>query len=172
MNAPRAIAFVAMIGMLTGRSSSCAEPVLKLTISVQKPVFKIGSDVRVDVVLRNVGSQSVDLVGAPLGVLGDSVGDVHYYRAVVADEKDSPVAFTALGKRLWGEEAAPGTMFDGSAILKQPFDAGEERRHFLIVSKLYDFSKPGRYTIQVTRPSLERATALVKSNRITITIEP
>jgi hypothetical protein len=57
-------------------------------------------------------------------------------------------------------------------ILASPLNPGEEDRHSLMISKLYDLSKPGKYTIQVTRLDLEGTKIQLKSNAITVTVEP
>jgi hypothetical protein len=171
MKKARLLGVVAILTVLAGATASCAEPTLKLTISVPEPVVRAGADVRVNVVLRNVGDHPVNLIAAPR-VFNGAVGEVHYYRATVTDEKGNSAVFTAFGKKIWGEDAAPGALFDGSMILASPLNPGEEDRHSLMISKLYDLSKPGKYTIQVTRLDLEGTKIQLKSNAITVTVEP
>jgi hypothetical protein len=166
----RLLRVVAILTLFAGAAANCAETALKLTISAPGLV-KTGSDLRVNVVLRNVGDQAVNLTSAPK-VFNGSVGEVHFYRATVRDGKGDPAVYTAFGKKIWGEDAAPGALFEGSGILLQPLNPGEEDKHFLMINKLYDLSKPGKYTIQVTRLDLEGTKIQLKSNTITVTVEP
>jgi hypothetical protein len=171
MKQPSLLVAVAILTVLAGATANCAEPALRLTISLPVPVVKAGSDVRVNVALRNIADHSVNLTFAPR-VFNGAAGDVHLYRAIVTDGKGNPAAYTAFGKKIWGEDAAPGALLDGSMILVQPLNPGEEGKHFLMIGKLYDLSKPGKYTIQVTRLDLEDTRIPLKSNTITVTVEP
>jgi hypothetical protein len=171
MKEPRFLRIVAILTVLAGATANCAEPALRLTISASEPVVKAGSDVKVNVVLRNVGDQAVNLTAAPK-VFNGSVGEVHFYRATVKDGKGDPAVYTAFGKKIWGEDAAPGALFDGSMLLVAPLNPGEQHKHSLMIGKLYDLSKPGKYTIQVTRLDLEGTKIPLKSNTITVTVEP
>jgi hypothetical protein len=62
------------------------------------------------------------------------------------------------------------TAADVDAANRDGRDCGLTRAD-LVVSRLYDLSKPGKYAIQVTRPDLGSRT-LVKSNAVTVTITP
>jgi hypothetical protein len=126
--------------VFAGGVASSAEPALRLTISVREPVVKVGAEIKVKIALRNVADHAVNVVWALRGI--DPVGDAHLYRATVTDNTGGPVPYTALGKKIWGE----GAGFDASWIT-QPLEPGDAVDHSLVLSKLYDLSKPVKYTI-------------------------
>ena len=99
------------------------------------------------------------------GLVLKSEGD---YSVEVRDRQGKMVRDTQLGRRL----KDPGTVRISSTPLF-PLKPQESLKDEISVSKLYEMSSPGEYSISVARQVPEQLGAgVVKSNTITVTVEP
>ena len=87
-------------------------------------------------------------------------------RALVTDARGVRAPYTKYGERMWArplEEGVDGTVIFGA------MKAGGQGAFDLVLSRLYDLSRAGKYTIQVSYPEDESQT-IVKSDKIELTI--
>jgi hypothetical protein len=137
-----------------------AEQWFSVTISTPEASVRAGSDVKLNVVLtNNTGKDLHSGYGGP-GRNGP-VFDLD-----IRDSKNKAVPETPFGLTTQGKNLHP---FSGSAF-SATSHPGETIKEELNLSKEYDLSKPGKYTVQVReRHPVFQA---VKSNIITITVNP
>ncbi|MFY9852700.1 MAG: hypothetical protein WAK26_02335 [Terracidiphilus sp.] len=126
-----------------------------ITISADKPIVVSGSNVYIKVKLTNISDHVVDCTEAEKGAILVS------YSYDVRDEDGNPtrkrdMSFPYTGKHWDICNLEPGKTVDRDILL----------------SWLYDFSKPGKYVIQISRRFTDYPYPLyAKSNSITITVE-
>ncbi len=160
----RPILAAVLFTLLGGAPAYCGEPSFSLTISLAQDTVKAGSEVTVKIVLKNTTDHEIRVGGK--GMLpGDDLVPANC-RAIVTDAKGVRAPYTKYGERMWGrplEEGAEGTIIFGA------MKAGGQGAFDLVLSRLYDLSKPGKYTIEVRYPDGD-SQVIVKSNRIVLTI--
>jgi hypothetical protein len=150
--------------LLGGAPSYCGEPNFSLTISLAQDTAKTGSEVTVKILLKNITDHEIRIGGK--GMLpGDDVVPANC-RAIVTDGKGTRAPYTKYGERMWSRPLEEG--FDGRLIFGA-MKAGGQGAFDLVLSRLYDLSKPGKYTIEVHYPDYDSG-VIVKSNKITLTI--
>lgn len=146
-----------------------------ITISGPNQPVEEGAEVRIHVVLTNVSGRPVSVQRSPSPELAE-----FYYTVRVRDEHGPEAKMTDYGR------AASKGQYQGSQmlILLRP---GEEDEENTVLSKQFDMSAPGTYTIQLERAisrdpkdgsfmavksAHEPKDGIVKSNQITITLVP
>ena len=144
------------------------QPVTTLNISTVQESVKVGSPVRIRVILKNISDHDI--------VVGREVGGMDC-RIDVRDAHGKLVADTKLGYFRNGHVAN----LDLSRISPQDLTGnayygtlrpGETSKWELDASKLYDIKQPGSYSIQVDRRDPEDLSTFVKSNTITVKVTP
>ena len=144
------------------------KPALTLHLAPVEPAVKAGSKALVDVTLENVSGHNIK----SLGSLGD---EGFLYPMNVWDEKGTTVPETKYGRLKHGHKTAEDPPeYDYTAEGRVVFlrlDPGMSVTNRVCVSKEYDVSKPGKYTIQIEAYDDESQTS-VKSNKITVTVTP
>lgn len=137
-----------------------------LTISTGRTEFHPGEQVNVRVTLKNISERP--LLAAKLTPPG--AADLHY-KTYVYDESGSLASETKYGKMLRtdkGENGKETVIVENGGMLRY-LKAGESAEEDMTLNKLFDLSKPGKYTVQVQgRGDTE---GLAKSNVITIVIK-
>jgi hypothetical protein len=146
------------------KRASTGTPAFSLTIQAKDHTIKTGSPVWVDVTERNNSDQILPLGrGKPL--TADQGGET--FTVDVWNEKGMRPDETTFYRRKLGhltlEERAeaPVPLGGGEVRFVKP---GETTTDRIDVGRLYDLSRPGRYTIQVQLP--------IQSNKITVTVSP
>jgi hypothetical protein len=145
-----------------------------LLLTPVQNVVQAGGPVKLKVVTTNTSNHDLLMW---VEYAADRIGWV--YDADVRDENGNPPPLTKLGRifaydRKDSPNVGPGTFLNGNGRLYL-FQPGEVATDFIDAATLYDFSQPGRYTIQVSRfsegipPSVAAA---VKSNTVTVTVSP
>ncbi|HTX36141.1 MAG TPA: hypothetical protein VME43_14020 [Bryobacteraceae bacterium] len=166
------------------------EPRFSITLSAPQTVFKAGSEVKIRLVFKNISSGEVPY-GRTLGIgvephgeflndvevrdaKGDSMPKTDYYRALRGDREAAARLAGALnsGKPSGPVHVVIGFNYSMTAYMLKP---GESREEDIVVSKLFDLSKPGQYTVTASRRLLDydndpRSKIIAKSNALTITI--
>jgi hypothetical protein len=142
-----------MLGVASIAYSQAAKQPFTITVSADKPHVNVGDGVLLNIVMTNTSDQEVDCTRNWSNALDRN------YKYEVLDEYGQPMP------QIVRNHPAP---FRLSPCVIKP---GETAKSGGLISILYDFSRPGKYTIQVSRgiqddPSDE----LVKSNIITITV--
>jgi hypothetical protein len=130
-----------------------------ITISIQDSTSVSGTDVWINVALKNNSGQDLDDSGG----FSDRTGLDPNFLFDVLDENGKPTA-----KRVY-----PHPELETGKAVNRTISRGESLTQEQRVSALYDMSRPGKYTIQVSRRIPEAlGSGIVKSNTITVTIIP
>ena len=146
------------------KSASSWEYAVSLTIQVKDRTVKSGSPVWVDVTERN-NSDKILALGRERPFSIDQGGGT-FIVDVWNDKGIRPTETTFYRKKLGHltpEECAvaPLPLGNGSDRFVKPSESITDR---IDIGRLYDLSRPGKYTIQVRLP--------LESNQITITVTP
>jgi hypothetical protein len=167
---PIVLLFAAISATVQTAAAQCSKltdgipPVSSLTVRAVRDVTPAGSPVLVDATLTNNSNHSISVWREKQGS----------YRVFVTDERGVRPPDRRLGYRngrfdvtlVPPEKVAEVLSGSGACVTVKP---GETQTEGIEVSKLYDLSKPGKYTIQVERGDPE-STVIVKSNAITVTV--
>jgi len=147
--------------VLTASAMSSAQiPTTPFTLALEtkENAVRTGSEVEVDITLRNSSSRAMHI----------SYGlSEHDYTFEVRDSQNRTPPETEFARKSKGR-----TNFSNDQVFYlQP---GESLpKALLVVSKFYDLSRPGKYTIQVSRAvPKELGGGAIKSNEITIVVAP
>jgi len=156
-----------MLGVASIAYSQTSQQPFTITISAEKNQVKSGDEVGIDIVMTNTSNHDIDCASYGSNALDRN------YRYEVFDEQ-GPVPKI---KRKYPEIGETGSL---SPCTIKP--GGSAHADGGLISILYDFSRPGKYTIQVSRPvwgddqrpgtagTVQNNQADVKSNIITITV--
>jgi len=148
--------------------SATTQPVITLSISAVQASAKVGSPVRVKVVLHNISDHDI-LVAREVRGLD--------CRVDVRDAEGKLPPDTKLGYLWNGHVSNP----DPSRLSPQELSGnliygtlkrGETSTWELDASKFYDIRQPGKYSLQVERRDPENLSIVVKSNVIAVTVTP
>jgi len=130
------------------------DPQISLTLIGPQAPLKAGSELKVKVILKNLSDGAVGVTNhGPEGP-----GQYGPY-VEVRDAQGSLVPQTEYYRSRQGGQ-------DGS-FFTDAVEVGESRESSLIISRLYDMSKPGKYTVQVQRAF---GKTVIKSNTIAVTV--
>jgi hypothetical protein len=167
----RRLLLLAAIGVIGGGISAAAGvPSFTISISSSASTWKSGSDVVVVINRKNTSDQRIFFRKAPGQALGELFMD-----ADVKDEQGNPLPRTKYYQILRNEDG-PGSkrqpaeeLTSGGSVLKKFLKPGETLQDGIVVSKLFDLSRAGKYTLRVQRRDESRQT-LVTSNSIILNI--
>lgn len=172
MNAIVGQLLLLMVLGMSGGAVYAAADVASFTITISSPqnTWKAGSDVVVSISLINTSNQRIFFRKAPGQAFGERFMDVEatddqgkslprtkYYHGLRTEDGDG-------NRRQPTEELAIG-----GSVSKKFLKPGETLQDGIVVSKLFDLSRAGKYTIRVQRRD-EGSKSLVMSNTITLTI--
>jgi hypothetical protein len=139
--------------------SSQTKPALSISVRAVRPFVRAGDEVSIEIRLTN--NLSYDLNTS--ANVSDLVGVDPNYVFDVRDASGKPVP---MRKYKYPESAFGHAIF---GVVK----SGETITLMQPVSRLHDMSRPGKYTVQVgRRVSDNPKEAVVKSNKITVTVTP
>lgn len=163
-----------------------------ITIDAETNVFKAGSEVKIRLIFKNISSGEIPYERTPgTGIetngeffshveVRDSKGhlapETRYYRMLLGKTDDGArlAATKKSSAAAASERPAPRPAIGGSFTghLLKP---GESREQEIIVSKLYNLSQPGQYTISASRRLSDITTdpnskIVAKSNTLTISV--
>jgi len=156
-----------MLGITGVASSQTYQQPFTLTVSTDKPEVKSGDPVYIDIVMTNTSDHDVECTGNGINALDRN------YRYEVIDEQ-GPVPKI---RRKHPEIGEDGSLWP--CVIKP---GGTAHAAGGLISILYDFHRPGKYTVQVSRPiwgddqrpntfgKVEDSHRGIKSNIITITV--
>lgn len=157
--------------MIIGRTTTAqaqqpanTAPRISIAIKTSQTVVKTGSDVVVQVEMKNISQVDVP-DGAPL-----ADGPTTSFQWEVRDSSGKQVAMTDYGLRANHLDSPNGVprVWAGS-FFSAPLAPGKVITQTLALTKEYDLSKPGKYTVQASRGDGQTR---VKSNIITLTVTP
>jgi hypothetical protein len=167
------IALASALGLAGLALAQAPKPWFSLTISVPQNVVKVGSNVTVNVAMKNISDHDIGC-GGRIGFLGVD------YDIVVSDSGGRPMPEgeflreqrARVPTRLRGRVSG-GSGSEVSCTLKP----GQVHQNFFIANLARDMTKPGTYTIQISQTvyaSNEDAKAgrkvVVKSNKLTVRV--
>jgi len=161
--------FVAIIlasGLLAAQSSAPIkerEPRFSIAINAPSNTVKPGSQITVNATLTNKAKDTIYLdASAPWMAELD-------FRVEVHDVQGNLAPLTDYGRLvLKNEGEVPIVENNGSLAVLHP---GDTFKREIVVSKLYDLTQPGKYTIQAQRPDDANGT-IAKSNTVNVTVTP
>jgi hypothetical protein len=135
-----------------------------LKLVATNETVKAGSEARIEITFTNTSDRDIHLSRPP----GDVPDAEFSYDFEVRDEKGGLVPETRYGQ-LFKEHHG---RIRGSWI-SRTLKPGDSIKETSIVNLLYDFSLPGKYTIQVSHDLTEGSSkGKVKSNTVTIVVAP
>lgn len=133
-----------------------------LTISAEHDSVKRGSEVFVQIKVTNTSNQQISLAKAP-GNLPQAESE---YSIDVRDSGGREAPLTDYGRKIKEKKIIVSMSRDSLHI-----EPGESQNDGVIVTKLYDLSRPGKYSVRVAREIPPRwGGGIVQSNTINITI--
>jgi hypothetical protein len=155
-------AFLASFGFVSVLSAQTNPdtPKFSLTITADKPEVTLGTDINIGIKITNISEE-------PLNFIFGNRGNVAIgYQYDVRDEQGAVVAKRAVRQDpvFHLPSKLPGSTLRG--VIQPGKSIGEATT----ISDVYQFDRPGTYTIQVSRK--EPGMPLVQSNIITITVLP
>ncbi|PYX10063.1 MAG: hypothetical protein DMG88_03995 [Acidobacteria bacterium] len=159
---------ILLTGSVTGPSRARPAASFSLTITALQNPVKAGSEVRIEMVVTNISNREITVSRSN----GEGQAEFSGYTAEVRDRKGNLSSETKYGRGLKGEGGTPEapTVTVTNDILF-PLQPGKKLKDMLIVSRLWDMSQPGVYSIQVQRTDPDTG-ILVRSNSVTVTVTP
>lgn len=165
------VSICGVLGVLTSLAAQQpttlnAQPVISISISAAQDTVKSGTPVRINVTLENKSRHEVEITHDIRG------RDCHLE---VRDGNGKLAPDTKLGY-VWNGNAA---YIDPSRVSPHDLDGnlvygtlrpGEKLAWKMDAAALYDMTKPGTYTVQVSRRDAENPALAVKSNTVTVTV--
>jgi hypothetical protein len=153
---PKRVLILIMLAVYAASSTQGSTPPFTLTLEADENPVKPGSEVKIEITLRNSSNRAIPMS------YGLSELD---YTFEVRDSQNRIPLETEFARKSKGRPhvSSDQTFYlqPGEGLPKAP----------LVVSKFYELSRPGNYTIQVTRAvPKELGGGVIKSNLITITI--
>jgi hypothetical protein len=140
-----------------------ADAPLPFTITISPPTraVKVGTEIRIHVVLTNVSNKPIFESRFPRTDQAE-----FQYLVRVHDQTGRDAPETEYGR------AARQRVFIGS-VRSQLLQPGEKLEEDTIIDKQFNLSAPGEYEVQLSRPaSDDPKDGVVTSNKITITVLP
>ncbi|SRR6266496_4004907 len=140
------------------QSTQAVQSPFTITISTPRPVIKAWSPVMLKIVMTNTSEHAESYV---------VVAQKAHYDIVVTDEKGNPAPNTPYGQKIHRSNRSP--LIGSSTMFRATLQPGEKRHSEVDISKEYDLSQPGNYTISAQDI---QGGITVKSNTINVTITP
>jgi len=137
-----------------------SEATLSLRVNAPEERAELGSEITLQIVLTNASDHELHLWKIP----GDAPQGEFYYAFEVRDEHGRELCETEYGQRM------KSGLWRGSRI-SYTLAQGENVKDEVVLTKLYSFSQPGKYTVRVSL-SLSRVpgsgAGVVRSNTIEV----
>jgi hypothetical protein len=135
-----------------------------LTVQSSSSNYKIGSEIRLDIIVTNTSESTIGLQTGP----GVRMAERHFNVVAVGPDgtvaKETPYGLHVHGKDNKGSISAPGSRY------VEEIPAGKQIHQEIDISKMYDLTSSGTYSIYVTRDYELDKHMIVKSNRIQLTL--
>lgn len=153
---PKRVLILITLAVCAASSTQSSTPPFTLTLEAEENPVKAGSEVKVNITLRNSSNRATHMS------YGLSELD---YAFEVRDSQNRIPPETEFARKSRGRAYFSSDhvfyLQPGESLPKAP----------LVVSKFYDLSRPDKYTIQVSRAvPKELGGGVIKSNLITITV--
>jgi hypothetical protein len=162
-----ALASFFVSGVIAAPQSTASDRApFSLTVSVPHSSVKVGDEITVEITIQNISDHDIYHVRT---VMGGDVVTQSSIKTSVRDSEGNPVAETPFGRRAHDTEPRThpegGSVFSDRTLLK-PGDKTHEGRE---LSKEYDLSKPGKYTVQASQVDWKSGETVV-SNVVTVDV--
>ena len=154
---------LSLAGMAGAQEAQPKKPAFSLSITARQATAKAGSPVALQLTLTNTTEHDLE-VGR--GFINGTL--LRYMDVKVLDKDGQPVADTDYGLGLHGRRPGP---IGGGVGFSEKIKPGEAIHEEADLSKEFDLSKPGKYTVQAERMD-STIREVVKSNVITFTVTP
>jgi hypothetical protein len=150
----RRLLLLIVAGVSGGAISTAADrPPFSITIGSPQDTWKVGSNVAITIDIVNTSGQRALFRKAPGQEEGELFMDVE-----VKDDLGRPLPRKPMGE-----------LISGGSVQKKFLKPGEALKDGIVVSKLFDLSRIGKYAIRVQRRD-EGTNSVVTSNTITVTV--
>jgi hypothetical protein len=137
-----------------------APPTLSITGIVASPIATVGSEITVAIVLQNKSGRTIKEY-----VPAESSG--YGYTMSVLDEAGKRPPLTWTGRNVIDHD--PSVTVSRPHVANRELADGDVITQKLVISQFFDFSKPGKYTIQISQGEGKTAS---KSNTVTVKVVP
>lgn len=151
--------FIALATVLSA-VAQVPQPAISLTIKADPETVKAGSPVRIDITITNVSKQTIRVDRETIEAMGEST-----HQFDVRDSSGNPVPETRYYRQFKGD---PLTWHNFRRSALAP---GATTKDEATLTKLFDLSIPGEYTVQARRYDEFSSRTWVKSNTIKITVQ-
>lgn len=155
---------LAVFALMSGCSAVSYGQQAEFTLCIATPqtTVKTGADIPIEIKLRNISDHTIPIFVSP----GES-GIGLAFDVSVLNENGAKVPETPAGLQAHGKTNRPNTISGGTMVIA----VGGEKKYITHISKIFDISAPGQYTVQVQK--LDKANKIVvKSNTLTLTVSP
>lgn len=139
-------------------TAQTTQPTISLTIKAEQDVVQAGSAVKVQITITNVSKQKIGVQRER----NPGHGEI-FHEFDIRDADGNPAPESNYQKRL---RANPPFL----SLVPTVLAPGESAKDEATLSKLYDLSLPGEYTVQARRYDNDSRT-LVKSNTVKIRVQ-
>jgi hypothetical protein len=155
----------------SNQPSIAATAPFSVHISTPQQVVKAGSQIRLDIQTRNLTQHAMmwEVVQSP------GPGRAEFLFQPIVHDPRGNLALTKLEERnLKGHLREGEDLSTNFSTVPVPLPAGETANNVMLLSDIYDLSRPGDYTVMIEKSVSQAAASptLVKSNTITITVTP
>src|ERR1700730_9323434 len=148
------------LGAQSAKTSQPVVPAFEIAISLESSVVKAGSKITVKATLVNKSSSNL------LFSTDENIAKLDF-KADVRDSQGNLAPLTEYGRSVMRNETAPDITSAGYSMVRP----GETKKSDVDITKLYNLSQPGKYSIRVQRID-DAIKMAVKSNTITLTVTP
>jgi hypothetical protein len=140
----------------------------RFSVQINAPRYRVkaGSEIRIKIILTNTSNREISFYRST----GEAQGELGGYTLEVVRSKGKSAPETTYQRILKGESDGRNSIIVASGGYV-PVKPRETLIDEVVVSKLYDLSQPGKYSIHVLRFD-ELNKSSMKSNSITVTITP
>jgi hypothetical protein len=154
----------------TSAANSPEQPDFTLTIRARQPEVKVGAEIRVEVVTTNTSTESFTVTDGNPPPWAEVL-----YQTYVRNENGELAPETKVGRiiRTRKDEDHPkaDVIFVGSGAPLRELRPGETTiKDEIVLNRLYDLSKPGKYSVQLVCEDSKNPSKTVKSNTITVIV--
>jgi hypothetical protein len=153
-----------------GARGQTAKPPFSLTLVAENATLKAGSPVMVKVTMKNESEHNISVYTEGTSDQGGFV-----YKADVWDEKGSTAPETKFGRSIQGHDTPEDLRREPYVIVTSGGEGilapGQTQSDQVNLNKLYELSRPGKYTIQLRRFDAE-SNSFVLSNKVQVSVIP
>jgi hypothetical protein len=151
--------FVVILSVVQSR-----QPVFSISINQAHSESRTQREIKINVLLKNISNHDIVI---PRSNAKDQ-GEFHY-EVHVSDAQGKLIATKRQNTGVKdGDDLQSLTMETAVTFTLKPGDSLDDG---IVLSDLYDFVKPGNYTIQIQRHD-DVSDKMIKSNQITVTVAP